>query len=228
MSDIRDKIKKLLAVANDKGASEAEAASAMQMAMGLMARHGIEASELQEKDVPKSKLGEKIRAKFDGYEVIIASASAYLYGCRLLCINKGKDGILFVGRPDNIEASEMTMLFLAKQLEALYKQALPAGLTKKERSSFRKRFKFACAERIQARAAKLMEEMRASDVAAQKATGRNALVVQGYFNQIMGEADQLVRELGTRQVKQPTVKPGHGSLEGWRAGEHVKLRQELN
>ena len=40
MSDIKGRIAKLLAVAADKGASEDEAATAMRMAAGLMARGG--------------------------------------------------------------------------------------------------------------------------------------------------------------------------------------------
>lgn len=223
--DIKLKIKKLLALAADKAATEGEASNAMRMAMGLMVKHGIEQSELSTVEERKAKKGKPVVARFDGWEIELAAAAAHLYACKLVILNKGKAGLYFVGRQDNIDAAEATLMFLAKQLEAFYKQALPSGMTQKARSEFRKTFKYACAVRVQMRAIELVEEMQKNDALAKGATGKGALVVQGYFKQMLAEADEAMEPMKTMKPKK--FKFGSGTEGGLAAGDRVKLRQEV-
>lgn len=225
--NIKERIRKLYALANDKAATEDEAATAMRMASGLMAKHGIALSDIGG-EPSKAKKGSKLTEKFDQYEVWLANAAGHLFGCRCITLDGGKQGLYFIGRPDNIEAAEQTLMFLTRQVEAFYKQALRPGLTQKARSEFRRTFKVAAASRVQHRVVDLVREMQSSDAAAKGATGSNALVVKGYFDQMFSEADTEMNSIpNLRTQKARSYRTGSGTQAGFAAGNRVKLRQEV-
>lgn len=223
MSDIHNKVKKLLMMTTENGASEEEMATAMRLAAGLMMRHNITQAELGVTP-EQAKRGDKISAKFEKWQVVLANAAGHLYACRVIFYDNGKGGLLFAGRPENIDAAQATMFYLLTQVETLYKKNLTAGLTQKARGEYRKTFKFACALRVEQRAVRMMEELQSNDAAALQATTHKALVVRGQMLILQDEADQLVS--GTKK-KQLSQKAGSGTLDGQRAGDQVKLRQEL-
>lgn len=192
MSDdkLKDKIRKLLNMTVENGCTEDEQESAMRMAAGLAARSGIELEALRAKgtsEAVRKAIKKAVSQEFKIHQVLAAQAAAQLYGCELYTYNNGKDGILFVGREENIEMAEQTMFWLMRQVELLYKQSLPKGMTQRARAEFRKTFKAACAHRVHQRATELMYQMRNDERAAQSATGQNALVVQGYFEKLHRE-----------------------------------------
>jgi hypothetical protein len=217
MDNIKDKIRKLLALSADKGATEDEAASALRMAMALMAKHGIEQDQLGV-EKPKSRVGKVAAQAMQQYQVLVAQAAGHLYGCKVMTYNHGKSGFSFVGRPDNIDAAEDTCLWLFKQVEAIYKEALPPGLTQQARARFRKHFKNGCALRIWHRVQKLI-----TDQDMVKATGSNAMVVKGYFEGLMAEAAQVLEERGVVKGRASKIRY---SDQGYAAGDTVKLRRE--
>lgn len=186
---LREKLKKLMNMTVENGCTEDEQESAMRMAAGLAARAGIE-SELESLRTTGSQpatgkaIKKTVRQEFKIHQVLAAQAAAELYGCDLFLYDKGRGGLLFVGREENVESAETTMFWLMRQVELLYKQNLPRGLTQSARAEYRKTFKAACAHRVWDRARDLMMEMRSNERAAQAATGQNALVVQGYFKQL--------------------------------------------
>lgn len=224
MGNIKSKIQKLLTLANDKGASEDEAATAMRMAMGLMMKHGIEQKDLGG-DVPRAKRGSHLKATFQKYQIILAMAAADLYGCRVLFYNGGKEGLLFVGRQDNIDASEQMLIWLTQQVERLYKTDLRRGMTQRERGEFRKTFKWACASRVAVRVSQLVKEMQQSDASAKEATGSNALVVLGHYRTLLDEAEQAIGDVRKRAI---TGHYGSGSNQGHAAGDKVQLRHTVS
>ena len=220
MDNIKDKIRKLLAVAHDKGASEEEAATAMRLAMTLMARHGIEQSQLGA-EKPKVHVDAATSEAVKKYELRVAQAAGILYGCNILIKNYGKDGFHWVGRPANIEAAELTYPWLLDQVEALYKASLPKGLSQTDRSEYRRTFKAACAERICMRAINLVKNPTAIE-------GSTALVVQGYFDELTAENRSAIESQFKTRPMRMSFRLGNGSIDGARAGERVKLRQEVN
>lgn len=184
-----DKIRKLLAMTVENGCSEDEAETAMRMAASIAARGGIELDSLRAKDEPKRKAKSKYHsAELKPHQALAAHAAAVLYGVECNAGNLGKYGVMFVGREELIELTEETMFWLFRQIEELYKSSLPKGLSKSERGEYRKTFKAACAQRVLERARAVMRDIKAGG--AQAATGQNALVVVGYFDQLKAEQDQ--------------------------------------
>jgi len=184
----KERIAKLLNMTVENGCSEDEAENAMRMAAGLAARVGISVEACRPAGEAKPKINEKrINRQMKVYESFCAEAAAVLYGVDCYAPNFGKNGFWFTGREENIELAEQTQLWLVRQVEQLYKQALPRGLSKRDRAEFRGSFKDACGERIYERARRMMRDMKTNERAAQEATGSNALVVAGYFETLKQE-----------------------------------------
>lgn len=195
LNKLRQKMAKLLNMTVENGCTEDEQESAMRMAAGLAARAGIE-SELEAiKNAAAAGTGpvkraiktKRVSQEFKVHQILAAQAAAELYGVRLYTYSGGKYGIEFLGREENCESAETTMFWLMRQVELLYKQNLPRGLSQSVRAEFRKTFKAACAHRVYERAKDLMWDMKMNEQSAQAATGQNALVVQGYFKQLETE-----------------------------------------
>lgn len=192
MSDdkLKAKIGKLLNMTVENGCTEDEQESAMRMAAGLAARAGIELESLRAKDTSSAErkaIKKSISQEFKIHQIFSAQAAAALYGCELFLYDQGRQGLLFVGREENVEMAEQTMFWLMRQVELLYKQHLPRGMTQRDRAEYRKTFKAACAQTVMRRAQQLMYEMKTNEHKAQEATGQNALVVTGYFEQLSRE-----------------------------------------
>jgi hypothetical protein len=184
------KITKLLNMTVENGCSEDEQETAMSMAAAIATKLGIdlEAQRQSEPTAAQRKAMKKaFSQEFKIHQVLAFQAAAKLYGCDVYTYSHGKGGLFFVGREENIELAEQTAFWLMRQVELLYKQNLPRGLSQSVRAQYRKTFKAACAYRVNERASALMAEMRRNDQAAQAATGQNALVVQGYFEQLKRE-----------------------------------------
>jgi hypothetical protein len=199
----QEKIKKLLAFSEGNHNSEDEAANAMRIAAGLAARYGIELESLRPETEEKPKVAEKAyRTEMKPYEALCAKAAAVLYGVECIAPNYGKRGFWFTGRDDNITMAEQTHLWLVRQVEALYKIALPRGLTKQARSQFRNSFKDACAERLYQRAYHLMLKLQQDEQVAKETTGSTALVVAGHFKMLEAE----IREFNHNKYHAPAIE----------------------
>lgn len=223
MSSISEKIKKLLALGKDKGATEAEAMRAMELASALMVKHGIDESTL---DPDKPRVADKGGSfSYDrDWQLEAAQAAAKLYGCTTTWIGTmSKGAFSFVGRSDNIDAAQETSAYLILQIEQLYKANLPRGMSQSERAKYRKEFKFACARRVRSRAHAIVKEQQSAGV-----SGSTALVVVDYHKQLEDEIERKLKADGVRRVR-PRAKQlsGVGAIHGYTAGDQVDLNRAV-
>lgn len=229
MTDINtiNKIKKLLSVAQaGSGATEAEAMTAAQMASMLMLKHNIDV-QLDDDAEDQTAVNGKINWGYDEiWHRQCGSAAGFLYSCKPL-IYARNGGINFIGRPDNIEACEMTLKFFVAEVERLYKLNLPKGMSKLERANYRSTFKMACAMRIAARCWAIMESLRQDDAKAIAATGSKALVVVQSIDAMLKECDDLMGEMKVKTLPAIRAKMGLGTSDGRRAGDTVKLQKQV-
>ncbi len=224
---IKDRIRKLLNLANNAGATEAEATSAMEMATALMLKYNIELDP--EEDQLKVKEGPVVLENLDeAWHLVACQAAAYLFMTKVVvCLPKGF-GFYFVGRPQNIEMAADTAKFIIDQVERQYKLHLPPGLDKSTRAEFRRTFKYACAGRIMQRAYEIVDSFKKSDAKALEYTGSRALVIVESIELQLKEAKEY---LETREnLKNVTTRPrkgGNGTLAGIRAGDRVELNRKI-
>jgi hypothetical protein len=216
MSNITDRIRKLLALGGNNP-NEHEAARAMELASELMMKHGITEDQLG----VKVKVGYSNQFESDDlWQTVLAHSAGVLYGTKPVFWKRtGK--VAFAGRQDNTDASSHTYAFLIEQVEALYKQALPSGLSKTERSEFRRHFKKACSGRIWARANQSIAKVTSSG---------NALVVVDHRKQLQAEAEEFMAADGVKKSNRTTslaVRPTAGALAGRAAGDRAQLHRTV-
>lgn len=220
---IKDKIRKLLSLASNEGATEHEAARAMEFASALMMKHGIERDELDTDDAPSVGYGRAFaleRSYFD----LLAKASGMLYGATPVFWRRDK-AVRFAGRDDNVDAAEQTFHFLVAQVEVLYKRNLPKGLSKADRAQFRKGFKDTCALRVLVRAQEIVESLSTKD---NEDTGSRALVIVEHRQVLESEIDEFLEKMEITKGKGRSLNLSRfGTDEGYRAGAEVKLHKEV-
>lgn len=230
LGSIREKIKALLTLAGNEGATEAEAATAMAKASALMAKYNIEVSADEETEDSTIRGKWVYTDKDFQWHYYCAEAAQYLYSCRFIWSRHRKaGGFQFVGRPDNIAAAELTYKWIVDQVQRLYKEHLPKGMEKWERAEYRRTFKAACAVRVRARAWHIVSQLARDDTLAIEMTGSTALVVRSKQEQLFKEADDLINQDDTLRdnVPAPKTSAGRGTRDGLAAGDQVKLNEQI-
>jgi hypothetical protein len=244
-----DRIRKLLEMSTANGATEAEADTAMRLAAGLAAKHGIELSTITAGD---EKATEAVNAFYRReplavFEALLIKAAGTLFGVEANTPNYGKRGFYFIGTESDVALAEVFYPYLLNQVEGIYKEALPKGLSKRDRAEFRTSFKNGCALRVLERAKDLIRDMSTNEASAQASTGHNALVVASHFktkadaitawwDERLAEIDKQAAQREAAGGRKPkprkgrpgrSVKMGYGARAGYQAGDRVKLREEI-
>jgi Protein of unknown function (DUF2786) len=219
MTDVVEKVRKLLRLARDGGATENEAAVAMAMAQRLMLEHDIK--DVEEKRHIDAVLGAWMECeRGEGWEIIVAQAVAKLFNCRS-AVRRGAGSHQFVGKPENIEICGDTFLWVCAQVEVFYKHALKeygGRLDRRGRAELRRTFKDACALRIFHRVAEIVAKAR-NEIPAHM-----ALVV---VDQSLSEADDVMNGAGYTTGRGIRPKTGLGTGAGMRAGDNVQLQRKV-
>lgn len=214
MSDVVEKIRKLLRLAKDKGATESEANVALEMAQRLMLQHNIK--DVEEKREVHAVKGEWMHCdRGQRWELWIAGSVAKLFNCRVVqLVSLGAHQ--FVGKPENIEVAGETFLWVCGQVEALYKEALRTygrSLGRQGRADLRRSFKEACASRINQRVNEIVAAARNS------IPDHMALVV---IDQSLAAASELIANVPSRKSR--PIRHGIGTVAGYEAGNRVQLQ----
>lgn len=216
---IVDRVRKLLALSRDSGATESEASAAAAKAAGLMMAHNI-----SERDVERSgsrvTRGDTLRG--DAYRRWLRWSSAVLMNVGVLQVSE--DSFVFVGRAENVCGAQDTFDMLVAAVERLYKLGLPTGMTQRQRAEWRRSWKDACARRVYSRACGVVAERR---LGLPSVGASGALVVQ-MESTLRGEVDEFFDAMGIR-TKTRAVKAscGSGTSAGWAAGESVELQRRV-
>lgn len=222
MSAIRERIRKLLALARDAGATSAEAEVALTKARQLMLDHGI-TDEPTESHSSPVRCGE-IRDGLDNkWAVWLGTAAAELYGVSMLLRPEG--AYYFVGRADNIAAAEETLLYLIEQVESKYKVALGVlrdknMSNKATRAELRRTFKESAAAVVCNR----VKEIIAAQHTARN--GRALVVMETAAQEAAGYVESVIKPRQSRMLS--TFKSGIGTGAGLAAGRQIKLQGEVN
>lgn len=216
---IRLRVRKLLALASDAGATDNERAVAMQKAQALIEAHNIELGEEGSVDDIQVTKGDILRGRYhQAYHRILGASVAELYDCRHILWSGGREGTSFWGLNYQIEAAEETFLWIVAQVEDLYRQALKAfdgKLTKAQRAELRGSFKDACAAKVVARINRIIDERKVN-------RDSRALVVVNTLGEKLNEETAKLR-----QARQVAIREGFGTGAGWNAGDLVRIQKEV-
>lgn len=212
MTDIHSKIGHLLELAN-RNPSEEEAANAMDMARKLMMKYNIDQRDLG--TVSSVDYGEAHTLDRD-YFKLLSSAVKIMTGVSMVTF--GNDTFKLVGTKVNVQVAHKLLMFLAEQVESLYKIYLPKGMSKRDRANYRKDFKRACAARIVDRC----NNARFHD---SPVTGRELVVIQ---QELEKEVEAFLASKSVRIAKPMSIRFGsRGGIDGIMAGNNAALQPRV-
>lgn len=119
MEKILNRIKKMLALANDAGATEGERDNAMRMAYNLMAKHNLDLADLPPDQVGESREQQTATISADKWARELGGLTAKLFFCKYYfgrTSTSGKDNHVFVGRQSNAVTALHMMEYLLKSI----------------------------------------------------------------------------------------------------------------
>lgn len=217
---VKGRIKKLINLSKDAGATEAEAERAMEKAMALMAEYQLTAQQVDRASTAPNSAGdiemEDVFGNFSPWKRIIFNATASLYMCDSW--QSGKT-VVIIGESQNIEiAKQMADHFIAIG-EALASQRKGNG------RSFIDAFKKGFASRLAQRLRERKAEAQKQEVTNSTGT---ALVLANVYDKNDLALTKWKRENDIR-LKSTWIRTGNcnGSQAGKNAANGVSLGQPL-
>lgn len=217
------KIRKLLEMSIENGATEAEAETAMNMATMLMIKYGIDNPRIN------SDIGEFVvdeAKKREPWLVNLTAATAILCGCDYFSRVGSKACFYVIIEQDgNRESAQALYDYLKTQVGFWYKVNLPRGLTKTKRAEFRRNFKYACAGRVRTKAREIVDQLKKYDG---DETGR-ALIVSTHYENKLNDIAKWMEKKGycIRTTKSKKRTTTYGLVEGVVAADNIPLQGQL-
>jgi len=136
-SKVLEKVRKMMALANDAGASEGERDNAMRMAFALLTKHNLDESDL---DVTENRQrADFITSQGSPWARIIASSIAKLYFCNYFSQLGGgtKFKHVFVGKTSNATTAHLMADYVIKSVtKEAAKQTKAEGRSSTWKTSF--------------------------------------------------------------------------------------------
>lgn len=216
-----EKIKKLLAL-GERGGTEAEAATAMEMAYKLLAKYNLSMADMEEstaifetslKEMPRNSVWERIL--YDGI-------SKLYFGQYLLSKTANGTFHMVIARPENVAMIHHVAQYLIRTGEKLAQESASRNPSENKTahvSAFCKGY----ALRISQRALEQIAQAKTEGLAAEQCT---ALVVSDFYDQEANARDDYMRAQKIRTVASRArvmVRSSSGLSAGKTAGNSVNL-----
>lgn len=219
MADIKDKIRKLLALAGNNP-SEHEADSAMRAALKLMAKHNIDSSTF---DREVSKIGEMhLNGKGRPWERLLCQAVGRLYFCGYLYTKRSKTVTThqFIGSEENASVASEIASWLVDAVRREARRAAQGDVP-----AFNS-FCSGAASRINQRVNRIIEEAKRGEI-TDEATGKS-LVLASVYDREEAETSEYIQKLNPRMKKLAIrASDGDAYTRGAQYGDSVGLNRQL-
>jgi hypothetical protein len=219
-SQVADKIRKLLALADGAG-TEAEAANAAARAAALMAQYQIEQADVdalvRDTEDPMIRVNTDAASRIAGWRKQLASGIATGCGCSVVITGKrgGESCLSFFGRTSDVQAAIYMFGALSTEIERLAKRNA-AGNGAAYVNAYKLGAATTIARRLRAQREETIEQARAAGVSS------SALVKVNDSCEIARKfAESTIGKLGTAAPSRYSSGGGFGA--GQRDGRDVKL-----
>lgn len=192
MNPILEKVKKLLALANDAGATEGERENALRMAHGLLAKHNLDMADLQQ------HVQQEGREDFENETFnmrwcrVVSNSIAKLFFCKYYTgrkINGTKSIHHFVGKASNVATAALMAEYAIASILKECRKNWGHNLAPQSRS-----FAIGAADRIADRVNEMIKE------AKPEGSTCTSLVVQNLYKSELEANEAFIKAQGTKLV----------------------------
>lgn len=211
---LKDKLKKLLTLANDSGATEAESNTAMLKFQEILALHKLSLSDVDlksEHDTTEGivSIGKRPWVSF------LYSAACRLCFCTMFVHNKS---VIIIGKPSDIESAKCLAEYLIETCSKLSVQF--EGTGKRSKAAFRTGF----SHRVAVRAIEIVKLAKENKLKNSE-TGAD-LILSPLYSQCERDCQNYLKDKGIRIAAKPsriTVGNRDSYSQGASAGNSVHL-----
>lgn len=228
-----EKIRKLLDLSKDKGASEAEAALAAAKASELLARFALSEADVMKKTENRAVVMTTFPCKRGYFEITLCNMVARLNFCKYVVF--GNKTHMLIGDPVDAKVAQMLFEYLRDTINRLsnktwLEQNGGQYGDRAQRGVFVRSFRVACTNRLCWRMHDLLEERIKGE--APKSDGTNLPALANMYQLKLGAADEKFKEqYGDTTKKKKAYNPksssAMGQLLGDMAGQEISLDQQI-
>lgn len=228
-SRIIEKMRKLMAMANDKS-SENEAATALRQLHILLAKHNMSISQIESADNTKEEIQESFEEHKDRpWKRSVALAIARLYFCEMYYVKLGgsKSNYVFVGTETNRTFAMAIFNMVVKTVER-ESRAESRKIYGKEVSGFVNSFWTGAMGRICDRCDKLIQAAKKGDLEDEGGTDLPAML--NTYEEHRNRVNSFIESnLNLKAGKRKKLKATHleGVIAGQATGDKVQLNRAL-
>lgn len=226
-----EKINKLLAMANDAGASDTERETAMRQAHGILAKHNLDMAAINDVNAKGGRDIHQVIAKKHQWACRVADAIAKLYFCEYLIgsSNANYSQHLFVGKTDNCAVAIAMFQYLVKSLMSDSRKYVKRNNITESPYKAEMDFLKGASYSISTNARKIREQKEAE---MRDPSSGTALVLADYYKQEQEANDEWIKQhLG--QIKHRNGRKDNGEvteahLKGYQHGAKINLSHSIS
>lgn len=223
---ILERIRKLLALARDGAATEAEASLAMERAQALLCEHNLSLAEIENGGRAGLIVLEFLRTDRQQWRRILANSMGRLYFCQYFYSTRGaEDTHSFIGQKHNVEVARLMFDYVHATIERL---AHEHGIEHNRNPGYVASFKAGIVGRI---AHRILEQLQQACTSGLEVDGGGTLPA---LVSLYDRANEAVRETMLSQPGFSTVKAvmsisdEAGFRDGVLAGADVGLDRQVS
>lgn len=222
------RVKKMLALANDSGASEGERDNALRMAYNLIAKYNLSMSSI-ESHGEESRVDESGSFRGQPWVVSVVSSVAQLFFCKYYFVKKKGMNYdhHFVGKDSNAVTARYMAEFVVTSIIAQgRKESRAIG----ESSAWRRSFFMGAADRIRSRIIELRKEEGDSNKKDVASGGTSLVLASVYDSERKANEDWLASQgvsLRTKKITSKVAAHMSGYSSGDSFGKTIQLSRQV-
>jgi hypothetical protein len=219
-----EKVKKLLALANNAAASDGERENALRMAHGFLAKHNLDMLDVANYE----QLEGREKLDIETFQMVwckqICNSIAKLFFCKYYAgekLNATKGKHYFVGKTSNVITATIMSTYIINSVLKECRKNWAHNLAPQSRS-----FSIGVADKLNIRIREMMEESKNTDVDA-----KNALILHNVYKTEEDANDAFIKSQGTALVdtkaKKLKVLTAHYNA-GQEFGNNISLNSQIH
>lgn len=193
MDKILDKVKKLLALANNSAAAEGERDNALRMAHGLLAKHNLAMIDVQEREAMEGREKHLIETFHMDWCKQVCNQIGKLFFCKYYVgekLNATKGRHYFVGKQSNAITATLISTYVINSILKECRKNWSHNLAPESRA-----FAIGAADKLRERVKAMMEETKIEDISTE-----NSVILYNLYRTEADANELFLKSLGTNLV----------------------------